>query len=120
MCMAEREQQALVEARHRNEIETVVEDKAAQRFVLRLTRRDLGNPRGLVALHARCQRMPLLRCPANRHVDETHWNLMPLQHTLHLGDRTGALDLPTGLREKLGDALVVRGRKIQRCARHST
>ena len=49
--MAERERQALIDARHRDEIETVVEDEPAQRFVVGLARPDSRDPRCKCALH---------------------------------------------------------------------
>jgi hypothetical protein len=62
--------------------------------------------------------MPLLRGPASRHVDETDGYVLTFEHAFYLGNGAGALHLPTGLAEKLDNAFVMCGRKIQRGARH--
>jgi hypothetical protein len=113
MRVAEREHETLVEPRPRNEVEAVIEDKAADQFVIRLARRDLRDPVGFGAAHARSERGQLLRRAVFRQFDQTNLDVVALDHAFRARRVFRVHGMPARCGEEVGEFLIGRARHIK-------
>ncbi len=104
--MAQREYQPFVEARPRDEIEAVVEDKTAGQFVDCLARRDLRDPVRFAVPHAGLEREQLLSGAVLRHIDQPDLDVAAIQQAFGDRGRLCVNDVPASGRQKFGERFV--------------
>ena len=113
MRVTEREHEPFVQPRAGHEIEAVIENETADQFVFRLARRDLRDPVGFDAPHARGQRGQMLRRAVVGEFDEADLDIAALDHAL--GDRRAfrVHGLPARRPPESGEFLVGRVRHVK-------
>lgn len=92
--MPHQDRQAIVVARHGNEVETKIENESADRGIVGLPAPRLGNPREVARRNASGQFGEFLRSASGRQLHEPDMNGAALDCALYLLGRLGMDDMP--------------------------